>query len=273
MLRDLGIPSAARQEPVGGEAYWALCLGADPGLCSQHRSSWAHHRRSSKVTTANLSASALPSSWVNKALLENVRLEPLETPPGVSPQVLSPLPSKPLGQPQLFSIYAVPEGRAGAVPQMSWSHPPAPRTQCGPRGKTWPLRVLSEALRVRLLTVAPGAPAGPTRPDSTRGSHSVQQMPLFIFMCFQKSERSETQLRYKIQHKMRFIPIFPQKAKNFSEIVLPKLIGRSYFPPLVTMASAPGPSTSPLGAWEVGMTLALRMTGDNHTPWPPGLTN
>lgn len=138
---------------------------------------------------------------------------------------------------------------------------------------TWPLRVLSEALRVRLLTVAPGAPAGPTRPDSTRGSHSVQQMPLFIFMCFQKSERSETQLRYKIQHKMRFIPIFPQKAKNFSEIVLPKLIGRSYFPPLVTMASAPGSSTSPLGAWEVGMTLALRMTGDNHTPWPPGLTN
>lgn len=167
-----------------------------------------------------------------------------------------------------------PRGQGWGCPTDVVVPPPAARARCGPRGKSR-LDVASQgprrSLESPLLTVAPGAPAGPTRPDSTRGSHSVQQMPLFIFMCFQKSERSETQLRYKIQHKMRFIPIFPQKAKSFSEIALPKLIGRSYFPPLPTMASAPG--TSPRGAWEVGTTLALRMTGGNRTPWPPGLTN
>lgn len=44
---------------------------------------------------------------------------------------------------------------------------------------------------------------------------------IIYFDVFQKSKRFQTQLRYKIQHKMRFIPISHIKQK-FSEIVLPK---------------------------------------------------
>lgn len=53
--------------------------------------------------------------------------------------------------------------------------------------------------------MAPESLAWPTRLDGTEG-HTVQQMPSFILM-FPKSKRFQTQLRYKIQHKVRSIPI------------------------------------------------------------------
>lgn len=77
---------------------------------------------------------------------------------------------------------------------------PTPRKQQGPRrghrGEPWPV---------------------PTWLDDTRGSHCIQQMPLFILTCLQKSKCFQTQLRYKIQHKMRFITISPIKQKNFQK--------------------------------------------------------
>lgn len=160
---------------------------------------------------------------------------------------------------------------------MSWSRPPAPRTHLDPEGRTiwtWLPRVLSEALRVRLLTVAPGAPAGPTRPDSTRGSHSVQQMPLFIFMCFQKSERSETQLGYKIQHKMRFIPISHKKQKIFQKSFCQNQLVDPTFHPSRPKHLPQAQALAHLGPGRRDRPRsALRMTGGDRTPWPPGLTN
>lgn len=77
---------------------------------------------------------------------------------------------------------------------------PTPRKQQGPRrghrGEPWPV---------------------PTWLDDTRGSHCIQQMPLFILTCLQKSKCFQTQLRYKIQHKMRFITISPIKQKIFQK--------------------------------------------------------
>lgn len=56
--------------------------------------------------------------------------------------------------------------------------------------------------------------AGGTTPED----HTAYNKCHYLFRCFQKSKRFQTQLRYKIQHKMRFIPISHIKQKSFQKL-------------------------------------------------------
>lgn len=59
-------------------------------------------------------------------------------------------------------------------------------------------------------------------PGQTLWGHAAYTNALFIL----KFPKSQTQLRYKIQHK-NDLYLFPRKVKAFSETVLPKPMGRS----------------------------------------------
>ena len=149
----------------------------------------------------------------------------------------------------IHSSSAAPDGRALSS---------APRTQQGPEGRTLSGRGLGAS---PCSTWRGRVPPPWTAPEG----HTVYNKRHSLFWCFQKSNCFQTQLRYKIQRKMRLIPIFPHKAKNIFRNYLPILTGRSS-----SVAPCNGASPDP------GTAAQGRTGGSNLLPaihelrrWPP----